>query len=369
MTLASVLHKASTLPADAPADIAQDLLSKLRAALTEGMDAHRDELRVFLVIADRFGNLADVWNASRLLGQGRDLEATEKAMQVSAWLRLFPEAARTRPRIALSLLGHSGRGPLSDSELSGLLSRWLDYTLASPHRPVSADVVLETLLATTELALCWWPPQEWPSVAPAFASAFVEAARWAAKQLPHDVPHESTGLTRVFRLALLLHDVLGAVDESETQMDEPVPSDTRPSQDPLDDMASLIARLNESRKRIWVVGALQPKWEHLMGVAKSQGIYASIFEHIDYDDLKSRSLLDRVDLVRDFGVLLGPIPHKVADLGGYSSLATQLKKEAGIGVVELRAQSDRHELKITKTSFRSGLNRLLADASVNGWLT
>src|SRR5690606_1400256 len=46
-----------------------------------------------------------------------------------------------------------------------------------------------------------------------------------------------------------------------------------------EELRGLAAELNRTKRRIWVVGALKPKWEHLMGVAKTFGLEPSLFEH------------------------------------------------------------------------------------------
>lgn len=351
------------------------MLADLRGALAQGLDAHQDELLTFMHLADRFGSYADVWNAGRLLDEAGLLDGQARALQVSAWFQLFPEAARARPKTVLALIGAGGRGDMDNATLSGILTRWLEGTFAVAQATGRHIHLAGTLVAAAELASCWWPVSSWTTEAPGFASAFVDMAIVAASTHEAGPIRDHARLAKVFANALLVQDLLDDRDEKLEGADAPGPAELgvapeTPQTISADvQLADLVERLNTQRRRIWIVGALQAKWEHLMGIVKSYGLKPDIFSHVGYDQLKSRSFMDRLDLLKDVGVLLGPVPHSVADLGDNSSLVTKLQREAGIIVVELRAQSTSQELKISKTSFRSGLERLLADACVSGTFT
>jgi len=367
VNLSHLLREAEELPTDASPEYVQETLAKLRAALADGLEGHRDQLRAFLTLADKFGSHSDAWNAAMLLEASGELDSHAKAIRVSAWLRLFPDSARTRPKTVLDLLGPDGRAGLTSAALSGVLTRWLDATMASAERLGRQEALSQTLLAAAELGACWWPEQDWPSEAPGFASAFVDAAHQVARSLLSGRLRETARLSRALALAMMVREALD--DEADRAEDPGAIASRASAQDApggRDAIDALVRSLNASRRRIWVVGALRTKWEHLMGVAKTFGIDPSVFQHIGYDELKGRSLLDRVDLVKDFGVLLGPVPHSVSGLGGHASLVSQLRHEAGIGVVELRTQFESQDLRISKSSFRSALERLLADAAVTG---
>lgn len=105
-----------------------------------------------------------------------------------------------------------------------------------------------------------------------------------------------------------------------------------------------------------------------MGIAKGLGLEPAVFEHVDYNEVKQVPMIRRINLVRDFGILLGPIPHSASEVGDYSSLATQLRAEAGVHVVELRANSQSRELRITKSSFKTGLLRLLTEGLLHSYV-
>jgi len=371
--IAALLAQGQRAAADADPSERFDILAKLREELANGIEAHRDELREFVVLADKFGSFADVWNGTRLLEESGCLDARFRALQVSAWFHLFPPAARRRPQTALALLGTDGRGGLSDTALDGVLSRWLDSSFPAPQLgPGQLDGLQQTLAAASDLASCWWPVSRWVEVVPGFASSFVDAALAVASD-PEGGANNSA-LTQVFANALLIQDRLSLREEALEGLTQSVPpreegiERVAPRQG-ADAVAALIGQLSKSKRRIWVVGALQAKWEHLLGIGKSYGLAPKLFKHVGYDELRTRSLIQMLDPLKDIGVLLGPIPHSVSDLGDYSSLATMLRRESGMLVIELRAQSSSQELKISKSSFRSGLDRLLADAVVSGALT
>lgn len=326
MTLETLLRHARDLDADSPATATQAVLAGLRGALTQGLDAHENELLAFMHLADRFGSHADVWNAGRLLDEAGLLDGQARALQVAAWFQLFPEVARARPKTVLALLGAGGRGSLADATLSGILTRWLEGAFAAARATGRHNHLAGTLVAAAELASCWWPVSSWTTAAPGFASAFVDLAMVTARNHEAGTIKDPARLTTVFANALLVRDLLDDRDEKLEGADAPgpaesgAPAETPPTISADLQLADLVERLNIQRRRIWVVGALQAKWEHLMGIVKSYGLKPGIFAHVGYDELKSRSFMDRLDLLKDVGVLLGPVPHSVADLGDNSSL-------------------------------------------------
>ncbi len=369
MNLGSLFRQVEEFNDDTPRETVQEALAGLRSALTRGLESNSQELRSFLTLADRFGSHADAWNAARLLEEEGPLDPLAKAFQVSAWLNLFPETARSRPSLLLELIGPERAG-LSASALSGLLSRWLESALSASVRLGRLDNLAQTFVAAAELANCWWPEDSWADKAPGFSSSFIDVAREVATGYRDGRLRDNAKLGRVLATALLVSQTLEAKTEAipeviEQEKTEPDPQ-VRLDQD---DLAALIERINGNRRRIWVVGALRAKWEHLMGVAKSMGLEPSIFNHVDYDELKGRSLFERIHFGKDFGVLLGPVPHSTQDQQGYSSLATQLRSEAGIYVIDVRAQSGSQELKISKSGFRSALEKLLDGAAMAGIAT
>lgn len=375
MRLAGLLAQGRGAAAHADPSERLEILAQLREALARGLGAHWDELREFVILADKFGSFADVWNGTRLLEDSGPLDARFKALQVSAWFHLFPLAARRRPQTAIALLGPDGRGGLSDTALDGVLSRWLDASIATQQRePGHLNSLQQTLAAASDLASYWWPVSSWAEVAPGFASSFVDGALTVAGDQEGGTNNSTGASAKVFANALLIRDRLSLRDEALEDVPLTAPpreevAEQAAAHQSADSVAALVGRLSESKRRIWVVGALQAKWEHLLGIGKSYGLAPKMFKHVGYDKLRTRSLIRMLDPLKDVGILLGPIPHSVSDLGDHTSLVTMLRRETGILVIELRAQSTSQELKISKSSFRSGLDRLLADAVVGGALT
>lgn len=95
------------------------------------------------------------------------------------------------------------------------------------------------------------------------------------------------------------------------------------------------------------------------GLAKDQ-----VALHLDYDENK-RFDLDALKYNSPYqGILVGPIAHKVTDLGDHASVIQKLRAEEGFPPVEeIRTHSG--ELKITKTSFREALLRIMNTIAAN----
>lgn len=376
--LTALLAQANALTPDSSTDEIARIVAAIRSALAAGVGANQDALRDFLSVSFRFGHYADTWNASQLLTDQGELDPYAKAARAAAWLRLFPDTAISRPKLVLQLLGEGGTGGVTDGGRSGLISGWLDWMLQFNERTNDNRVLTRALLAAGELAACWWPEDSWLKAAPAFSASFVSTALRVAEDLRADARIETGGLAKALGTALRLQRNLQEVVD-----DEPVTVETAGSgheskvADALHgrevmlgavELKSIAEELNRTRRRIWVVGALQPKWEHLMGIAKGLGLEPAVFEHVDYNEVKQVPMIRRINLVRDFGILLGPIPHSASEVGDYSSLATQLRAEAGVHVVELRANSQSRELRITKSSFKTGLLRLLTEGLLHSYV-
>ena len=121
-SLTELLSRANSLRPDSPAEEITSTVAAIREALAAGLDGSLDALRAYLSVAHRFDHFADVWNASQLLSEQAELDPLAKAGRAAAWMRLFPETARARPKLVLELLGEGGTGGISNAGLSGLLS-------------------------------------------------------------------------------------------------------------------------------------------------------------------------------------------------------------------------------------------------------
>jgi len=114
------------------------------------------------------------------------------------------------------------------------------------------------------------------------------------------------------------------------------------------------------RPRILVFGDSQLSVEHLIGIAKSMGIEKEQLDFkLDYEENK-RFDFEKIRYCSPYGgILIGPNAHKIVGLGDYSSVIQKLKNEPGFPhVEEIRTHSG--ELKITKSSFRAALGRLVS---------
>lgn len=355
-----LLEQTSDNPSPYEREKQQQLLADLRRELRAGVEAHLQELPSFIRLADRFGSYADVWNASMILERQSGLTSDLRALQISAWLMLFPSEARRKPEVVLEILQQS-EDELDDRARSGILTRWLDNTLNIAQKTRFFRNANSTLVASLKLANSWWAPEEWISKAPGFAASFAELAMASARAEINNQSAPPAELYHAFAVSLLIRDSLGVWDDLQEEEGDnkrtSIEHATFTNVFPVDQIIT-------TRRRIWVVGALRAKWEHLMGIVKQYGLNDDIFVHVDYSELRNRSLPARIDITKDIGVLLGPVPHSTKEVGEYSSLAVQLKRELGMVVIELRAHSAGQELKITKTSFRAGLMRLLGDPAV-----
>lgn len=117
--------------------------------------------------------------------------------------------------------------------------------------------------------------------------------------------------------------------------------------------------------KILVLGASQITEKQMWGIAGTAGIAKEqLVLHLEYEENK-RFNLDSLKYNSPFqGILLGPIAHKVVDLGDHASVLQKLQSEEGFPPVE-EVRTHAGELKITKTSFREALLRMLNTIAAN----
>ena len=366
-SLGERLAEAHALPHDTPADVAAAKLAELRTTLANGFgDECVHELRDFASLARRFGHYADVWNATQLLAAEGLLDPHARRMRAEAWLALFPDAARRRPQILQALV--AGDPPISDPAFASLLTTWVRRTPSGPG--VAADVAAtEDLTAAHLVAVDRWPDRSsWPDRAPAFAAGYVEAARQLANSVGILSGPRLATIAPIWATALELTDAAIGVEDDGVPVVEDVPEPAaQPAAMPIIDpdvLRATGARLGAEKRRIWVVGGLKTKWHDLLGLAKRLGVPAGVFAHVEYAEVKQTPMMNRINVATDVGVLVGPVPHSAMGIGSYGSLVSQLQNEAGLPVVELRANSQSKELVITKQSFKTGLLALLTQLAV-----
>lgn len=367
MGLADRLAAAFALPVETPADVTTHELAALRGILAQGLGTGRTkELRAYASLAHRFGHHADVWNATQLLARVAPLDPHARRLHAEAWLELFPATARRRPHVVLSLL--EGDPAVPDTAVAALLTKWVRRTSFTPEA-TSASIAAEDLVAVHHVATARWSPNQWPELAPAFTAAYVDAGRrLAAAQVLLGAAHCATLATAWATALALVDSAFVPEDDAIEVVDEgaagPVTVAPTPPADP-DALRATAERLGSEKRRVWVVGALKAKWHDLLGVAKKLGVPSSVFTHVGYDEVKQKPMLHRINVASDVGILIGPVPHSANGVGHYGSLVSQLQQEAGLPVMELRANSQSNELAITKQSFRSGLLALLTQLAAD----
>ncbi len=108
------------------------------------------------------------------------------------------------------------------------------------------------------------------------------------------------------------------------------------------------------RGKILVLGATTMDIKTMNGIAKTYGFHKDDFEYeVDYDKIKAFSGRSG-KLEKYLAVILGACPHKVQNLGDWSSLIEKCKREEGMPIA-IDARSRSGELKVTKESFRRAL--------------
>lgn len=107
--------------------------------------------------------------------------------------------------------------------------------------------------------------------------------------------------------------------------------------------------------KILVVGNSSVGKDVLIGLARKYGIKENRIEfELDYNKLTNYNFGDLRNTMQYSDVLVGPIPHKVEGIDGFSSFLamTDANPEEFPKVIRLQSSN---ELKITKQSFKDGL--------------
>ncbi|WP_304117427.1 hypothetical protein [Phascolarctobacterium succinatutens] len=114
--------------------------------------------------------------------------------------------------------------------------------------------------------------------------------------------------------------------------------------------------------KIYIVGQSDIKKNQLLGVIKELGFDKKRFEFcLEYEDVKRFNFAKLFYNPENSLVLVGPMPHKTAGSGDYSSAITAIEQTEGSPNV-LRCGSN--TLKITKQSIREALQKALASGIV-----
>jgi hypothetical protein len=109
-----------------------------------------------------------------------------------------------------------------------------------------------------------------------------------------------------------------------------------------------------------VFGSAQIPIDHMRGIAKNLGIDKDqLIFMLDYEDNK-RFDFDKIRFSSPYGgILIGPNAHKMVGVAEYSSIIQKLTNEPGFPHIE-EIKTISGELKITKSSFRDALRRMIA---------
>ena len=109
--------------------------------------------------------------------------------------------------------------------------------------------------------------------------------------------------------------------------------------------------------KILVLGASALDEKTMNGIAKQYGFKKEDFDYmLDYDKVKNFAGRSN-NLCKYSAVILGACPHKVQNLGDWSSLIEKCKNTDGMPIA-IDARSRSGELKVTKESFREALLRI-----------
>lgn len=111
---------------------------------------------------------------------------------------------------------------------------------------------------------------------------------------------------------------------------------------------------------ILVLGQLEARKDVLLAVADHLGYSRRRFRFVDYDETARFDCSTLRHSLRYAAVMCGPVPHKAAEMGDTSSVLEELRHpERGFPpLAELRESAGAGALRITKTTFRDGLEKL-----------
>jgi hypothetical protein len=112
------------------------------------------------------------------------------------------------------------------------------------------------------------------------------------------------------------------------------------------------------RLKVLVLGAIQVKKKDIFGILKRLGVEKRNIHFVGYDEAKTLKIDSWQYNCPYDGILIGPVPHSSSGTGSYSSLVERLKNEEGFPPT-MEARTDAGGLKITKSSFRSSMTKLL----------
>lgn len=110
---------------------------------------------------------------------------------------------------------------------------------------------------------------------------------------------------------------------------------------------------------IAVIGTGKIKLHVLKAIAKSYGLSDRNIEVVNGFEHSGMIPVDELRGHKWKGVLLGPTPHSIHGVGGHTSLFDFVTESVQKPVVLMKTNSDSGEVKLTKSSFKAGLEDLL----------
>lgn len=110
-----------------------------------------------------------------------------------------------------------------------------------------------------------------------------------------------------------------------------------------------------NNSKILVVGDSRVSIDDLIGIAKKYGISSNKLEfELDYTRLHNFDFGKLRNSLTYSDVLVGPLPHKVEGIDGFSSFLAMVDNNPSDFPKVIRLEAS-NELKITKESFKNGL--------------
>lgn len=150
-----------------------------------------------------------------------------------------------------------------------------------------------------------------------------------------------------------LHDIEVG---SRKEMAESAPMTVQPVLLDILDVSNYLTR----RQKILVIGGSETKENHLRGKLKSMGFNFAKDQlefELDYDNIKDYASRIKPWSGKYAGIIVGPCPHKVKDIEGYTSFIEKIRAEEGYPHVE-EARDKSGVLKISNASIGDAVMRM-----------
>jgi hypothetical protein len=116
-------------------------------------------------------------------------------------------------------------------------------------------------------------------------------------------------------------------------------------------------KIQDSRAVVLIVGDLAMKKHDVQGIAKEFGVGHSQLEFVEYLEAKQYRFENLQYASKYAGIILGPVPHKVSDLEGHTSLVTLLQSS---GYPHTFVANQGGELKLSKQLLKKGFADVVA---------